>query len=140
MVRFLNGLKPSIMEKVDIQHYWMFEDVCKLAIKVEKYSKNKEVYGSSYTKLTVPPKRYSSPNLNNTPRGDGNRDKGKSVIKQFPKQLNGKRCFRCQGYGHFQDDYPNRRALILKEIQEIDQSTLEAMEKKEEEKQRKRTS
>ena len=41
MARFLRGLEPSIAEKVDIQPHWSFEDVCKRAIKVEKYSKGK---------------------------------------------------------------------------------------------------
>lgn len=49
VVRFLKGLHQSIAEKVDLQPYWSFEDVCKLAIKVEKYSKNKEPFTSSYS-------------------------------------------------------------------------------------------
>jgi len=39
MAWFLRGLEASIAEKVDIQPYWSFEDVRKLAIRVEKYSK-----------------------------------------------------------------------------------------------------
>jgi len=35
IVRFLKGLDQSITEKVDLQPYWSFEDVCKLPIKVE---------------------------------------------------------------------------------------------------------
>ena len=58
MVRFLRDLEPSIAEKVVIQPYWSFEDVCKLAIKVEKYSKGKRVFKSSCSKHTVPPKPY----------------------------------------------------------------------------------
>jgi len=58
MARFLRGLEPSNTEKVDIQPYWSFEDVCKLAIKVEKYSKGKRLFSSSYTKPTAPPKPF----------------------------------------------------------------------------------
>jgi len=36
MARFLRGLDPAIAEKVDLQPFWSFEDLCKLAIKVEK--------------------------------------------------------------------------------------------------------
>jgi len=68
MVRFLKGLDPNIDEKVDIQPYWTFEDVCKLAIKVKKYSKNKRTFGSSYTKPTAPPKPYSTSKPNITPK------------------------------------------------------------------------
>ena len=41
--KFLRGLEPSIAKKVDIQPCWSFEGVCKLTIKVEKYSKREEV-------------------------------------------------------------------------------------------------
>jgi len=55
-----------------------------------------------------------------------------SIIKEFSKQLDGKCCFKCQGYGHFQADCPKRRALTLKIIQEIDQLTLKSTEETEE--------
>ena len=134
MARFLRGLKPSIAEKVDIQPYWSFEDVCKLAIKVEKYSKGKRLFGSSYTKPTAPPKPFVPLKLEVTPKEAENKDKGKAIVKEFPRQLDGKRCFKCQGYGHFQADCPNRR-VPLKEIEEIDQfaSTLYEEEEVEEE-------
>jgi len=53
MVRFLWGLDPGVAEKVDIQSYLTFKDVCKLAIKVKKYSKNKGPFTSSYSKTNV---------------------------------------------------------------------------------------
>ena len=40
MARFLNGLNPLIARKVEIQTYFTLDDVCKLALKVEK-RKNK---------------------------------------------------------------------------------------------------
>ena len=71
MVRLSRGLDPSIFENIDIQPYWTFEDVCKLAIKLEKHSKNKSVFGSSYTMSTVPPKPYSTIKPDNTSKLDG---------------------------------------------------------------------
>jgi len=50
IIRFLKGLDQSIAKKDNLQPYWGFEDVCKLAIKVEKYSKNKKPYTSSYSR------------------------------------------------------------------------------------------
>jgi len=41
MARFPRGLESSIAKKVDIHPCWPSEDMCKLAIKVEKYSKGK---------------------------------------------------------------------------------------------------
>jgi len=68
-----------------------------------------------------------------TPKESGSKDKGKTFIKEFPKQLDGKRCFKYQGYRHFPIYCPNRRVLILKEIEEIDHFALELAEEKEEE-------
>ena len=134
MPRFLRGLEPSINERVDIQPYWSFEDVCKLAIKVENYSKGIRLFGSSYTKLTTPPKPHIPSKPKMAPKEAVNKDKGKVIVKEFPRQLDGKRCFKCQGYGHFQADCPNRRVLTLKQIEEIDQfaSTLDEEEEVEE--------
>jgi len=33
--------------------------------------------------------------------------------------LKGEKCFKCHYFGHFQDDYPNRKALTIREIKEI---------------------
>jgi len=42
--------------------------------------------------------------------------------------LDGRKCFKCQGYGNFQADCPNRRVLTLIEIEEIDHLTSELVE------------
>jgi len=44
MTRLLRGLDPNIVEKVELQPYWSFEDMCKLTIKVEKHSENKRSF------------------------------------------------------------------------------------------------
>ena len=107
----------------------MFKDVCKLAIKVEKYCQGKRLFGSSYTKPTTLPKPFVPSRLEVTPKESESKDKGKPFVKEFPKQLDGKRCFKCYGYGHFQANCPNRRVLDLKEIKEIDHFALELAEK-----------
>jgi len=52
------------------------------------------------------------------------------IVKELSKQLDGKTYFKCPGYDHLQDDCPNRRALTLKEIEEIHQFALEVAEGK----------
>jgi len=32
-----------------------------------------------------------------TPKEAGSKDKAKAFVKEFPKKLDGKRCFKCQG-------------------------------------------
>jgi len=50
MARFLRGLDQAIAEKVDLQPFWSFEDLCKLAVKVEKYSKGKRYLAAHLSK------------------------------------------------------------------------------------------
>lgn len=51
IAHFLAGLNMSITEKVDLQCYWSFEEVCEVALRVEKHAKaNKSTYGKSYNK------------------------------------------------------------------------------------------
>ena len=133
MARLLRGLESSIAEKVDLQPYWSFEDVCKLAIKVEKYSKGKRSFGRSFTKPNAPSKAFVQSKPEMTSREAGNKDKGKPFVKEFTKQLDVKRCFKCQGYGHFQDAFLNRRVLTLREMEEIAQFALELTVVEEEE-------
>ena len=85
MARFLGGLEPSITEKVDIQPYWSFEDVCKLAIKVERYSKAKRQFGRPFVKPNSPPKLFVPSKPEITPKEAESKDKGKAFVKEFPK-------------------------------------------------------
>ena len=133
MAQSLRWLEPSIAKKVDIQPYWSFEDVCKLPIKVQNYSKGKRQIGSTYTKPTTPPKPYTPSKTEMALKETRSNDKGKCFVKEFSKQLDSKRCFKCQGYGHFQADYPNRRVLTLKEIEDIDHFASGLAEEEEEE-------
>ena len=133
MARFLRGLDPVIAEKVDIQPYWSFEDLCKLAMKMEKYSKGKRVFGGSFVKPTAPPKPFTPQKPEMTPKESDNKDKGKAFAKEVPRQLEGKKCFKCQGYGHLQADCPNGRVLTLQEIEKIDYLASELVEEETEE-------
>ena len=132
MAQFFRGLDPGIAEKVDLQPYWSFEDLCKLAIKVEKYSKGKKTFGGPFVKPTAPFKPFSAHKPEVTPKESGNKDKGKPFVKEVPRQLDGRKCFKCQGYGHFQADCPNRRVLTLREMEEIDCLASELVEKEDE--------
>ena len=66
---------------------------------MEQYSKGKRQFSSSYTKLTASPKPFVPLKLEVTPKEAGSKDKAKTFIWEFPKQLDGKRCFKCQVMG-----------------------------------------
>jgi len=43
----------------------------------------------------------------------------KGVASDPPKRLEGKKCFKCHGYGHFQADCCNQRTFTIREVEEI---------------------
>jgi len=101
MARFLRSLDLSIAEKVELQPYWTFEDVCKLAIKVKKHSKNRRPFSSSYSQPSTQVKHFAHRESETKLKEDKGKDKGKGIFKEFPKKLDGKTCFKCQWYGNF---------------------------------------
>ena len=100
---------------------------------MEKYSKGKRAFAGSFVKPIAPFKPLTSQKPEVTPRESGSKDKGKAFVKEVPRQLDARKCFKCQGYGHFQADCPNRRVLTLKEMEEIDCLASELVEEEEEE-------
>jgi len=64
---------------------------------VEKHSKRKGLFDHPYTKPAAPlnPSTPSKPDP--TPREAGGRNKGKAIIKEFPKQLDAKDVLSAKG-------------------------------------------
>ena len=69
----------------------------------------------------MPVKPFNSYKPESIPKDD--KGKGKEVVKDFPKDR--EKCFNCHAYGHFQADCPNRRVLIVREIEELDHIEVE---------------
>nr|XP_043615890.1 uncharacterized protein LOC122587790 [Erigeron canadensis] len=107
IARFMGGLNSLIVEKMELQPVWTFEGVCKLAIQLEKQLKKKSAY-KSIPKPVVPAKNPIFKEVHT----------GKEKIGEGSKEPK-KRCFKCHGYGHFQAECPNLRALTLKEVEEL---------------------
>jgi len=53
--------------------------------------------------------------------------------KELPKKLKGETFFKCQGYGHFQYDCPNRRVMTIQEVEEVDALFMETQDEAHEE-------
>ena len=51
MARFLRGLDPAIAEKVDLQPFWSFEDLCKLATRLRNTPREKGYLGVHLSNL-----------------------------------------------------------------------------------------
>ena len=97
IVRFMKGLSLSITNKVELPPCLSFNHVCHLAIKIEKQLKERRPFPTpSSHRPQSTTKGFSS-----TPTPIKAFDKGKGIANEPPKRLEGKKCFKCHGYGHF---------------------------------------
>lgn len=91
---------------VELQLDYLFEDVCKLAIKIEKQKKDIRLSTTkTFTKRTFFSKGSFSYAKLETSLRDKNKEK---KVKQYKDKVNltktnqnDKKCFKCHGYGHF---------------------------------------
>jgi len=123
ITRFLKGINPVILERVELRHFRTSEDACKLAVKVEKQLKLRRAYSSALPKPTALARTFNSFEPDPSLKDDKDKGKGKEVAKEFP--MGQKKCFNCYGYGHFQADCPNKRVLTIREIEDLDQMEME---------------
>ena len=126
MAHYLGGLRSKISNVVQLQPYWTYNDVCKLALKVERQLKEgrKSTYqpfnqggitnrGSSSTTKTTPyPKNLAvkpakseakQPAKNEVPAGSNHSNTSNSSRK----------CFKCHSFGHIASDCPNCNIISL---------------------------
>ncbi|PKI52817.1 hypothetical protein CRG98_026765 [Punica granatum] len=116
IARYLGGLRSEIRNVVQLQPYWTFEDVCKLAVRVEKQSKDKSTHktlgrdGVSNRGSAPTPKSSSTGQASSskaTPvQGGTSRNTSSTISKQ---------CFKCRGFGHIASECPNRKIISLVE-------------------------
>jgi hypothetical protein len=119
IARYLGGLRVEINDVVQLQPYWNYYDVCKLAMKVEKQQKEKR--GNSFRSFTrdgVSNRGSGSTSKTTTipktaaakPKNEATPGSNRPVISNTNR-----RCFKCQGFGHIASDCPNRKMVTLVE-------------------------
>jgi hypothetical protein len=119
IARYLGGLHVEISDVVQLQPYWNYYDVCKLAMKVEKQQKEKR--GNSFRSFTrdgVSNRGNGSTSKTTTipktaaakPKNEATSGSNRPVISNTNR-----RCFKCQGFGHIASDCPNRKMVTLVE-------------------------
>ncbi|XP_019059089.1 PREDICTED: uncharacterized protein LOC104822532 [Tarenaya hassleriana] len=124
--RFLGGLNQDIQDRVELQHYVEVEELLHLAIKCERqlkrransrptYSKGSSSMRSSFVKeekYAPGSKQETKPTTSN----QGNRGKPESSTARNRDV----KCYKCLGRGHFANECPNRRVMVLRDDGEIE--------------------
>ncbi|XP_074297308.1 uncharacterized protein LOC141628014 [Silene latifolia] len=120
IARFIKGLSPSLAQRVEVQNFLDFNNVCKLALKFEKQDKGKKPLVARDGSKGVNPfyKSSATSSSSKEAKKEEPKDKGKGVATDF-KNMGARRCFKCQGYGHIANECPQKRALTLQELGEI---------------------
>ena len=134
MFRFLHGLNRSIANSVELYPYADFDTLCGLCLKLEAQGKAKygSMYGesgragtwskndvgskvgSSNNSSTLVPKNVTTPVSNPSARTANAKDTSWSKV----------RCFKCQGFGHYQNACPNKRVVTLREAVSVREEML----------------
>ncbi|XP_074278562.1 uncharacterized protein LOC141602155 [Silene latifolia] len=125
---FLRGLYYNIASTVELYQYSDFVTLCSLCLKVESQGKPK--YGSGSNSESSKPKSWSKTesksvgtsndqSVSNTSTGNPKNTAGQSSKTPGKETSLAKvRCFKCQGFGHYQSACPNQRVVTLREALE----------------------
>ncbi|XP_074315746.1 uncharacterized protein LOC141651959 [Silene latifolia] len=117
MARFIEGLDPKIATKVKLQPLWSFDEVVRVSQKLEKQGKDKAT--TPKTQYKPQSSKLYTPIKFNMPTKE---EKGKASISRFPPGDLKRRCYQCQGYGHFSRECPTKRTLTAMEIQLMEEN------------------
>ncbi|GKU97098.1 hypothetical protein SLEP1_g10278 [Rubroshorea leprosula] len=123
IARYLGGLDYDISKVVQLQQYWILDDVIRLALRVEKQISKKNVTSASKLRdFGASRGTQASKTVAKTPAKTE-----KEVSLSRPAQSNTRKYFKCQGFGHIASDCPNRRVVTIigGEIQEASEDELE---------------
>ncbi|CAN0920640.1 hypothetical protein LINGRAHAP2_LOCUS32151 [Linum grandiflorum] len=125
-LRYINGLKGSIQEKMRLQTVWTVTDASTLAMKVELMEKSSKNFSSikrfppqEYSDVAIDKEKDVGPNEpNNTESTSGvsisNPNKGMNPkpANRYARPTSDK-CLCCGGQGHKSDVCPSRRTIAI---------------------------
>lgn len=116
MARFLNGLNVEIKEKVELQQYFSFDELCSLATKVE--AQGKAAKTRAYSPIPYNKIGDNSSHASNQPLIET------SKTKQNKEDI---KCFKCLGRGHYKSECPNKKAMTVVRYKELEEEETRAL-------------
>nr|GEU35812.1 hypothetical protein [Tanacetum cinerariifolium] len=100
---FLSILRRDITNVVMLQQYYSFDDVCRLALRVEQQLNNKLKPLTKFSTTSRPP--------TSAPRVGPINTEPPVIPTNQTRTSNALRCFKCQGLGHLKRDCLNKQIL-----------------------------
>ncbi|CAM8925962.1 unnamed protein product [Rhodiola kirilowii] len=116
VTRYLAGLKPEISDVVYLQQYYSYDDVCRLALKVESQQKRRVSSYRFQNRSSGIEADKRAPSANHNPAPKANQTQTSKTYPETGQSSKATiRCFKCQGLGHRIADCPNRQIVTLVE-------------------------
>ncbi|XP_042009226.1 uncharacterized protein LOC121757810 [Salvia splendens] len=114
IARYFGALRPEIADVVQLQQYWTYEDVCRLALNVEKQLTRKKTVNCWSGKDAAPFRGSSSTTGQTKPSAPTAKQPAAVTPRETGHQSRTPvRCFKCQGFGNIQADCPNRQMVTF---------------------------
>ncbi|XP_031402580.1 uncharacterized protein LOC116212147 [Punica granatum] len=131
VARYMEGLKPTIRDKIGVQMVATVDDARSLALKAEMMTQDR---GNSYRRNYAESSQVSAersqatkkPGLNKQGQGNFDKSAGKKLATETGASRNQNslamqftaKCFKCNQPGHRSSDCPRRKAIALVEHEE----------------------
>ncbi|KAM2928344.1 hypothetical protein COP2_035599 [Malus domestica] len=120
IARYLGGLRREIHDAVVLQPYWSYDNIYKLAVKVEKQLKQQNTRAPTGVNNRNPSPREKT--FDSGGKGSFNPkvsvkesssrvEAGSSLSQPFTPKHQPLKCYKCSGIGHRQAECPNKKFI-----------------------------
>ncbi|KAJ0442056.1 putative nucleotidyltransferase, Ribonuclease H [Helianthus annuus] len=116
LVRYLGGLEPRIAQIVELQPYTSLAELTVLSHRVEVQQKTRNKYEPQRTTSSKPNPSQTYTPTSKTSASTSSKPQPRTETTP-PQNRAPRRCFRCQGLGHYASECPNTRVVTLAELE-----------------------